>query len=248
MNDITHDDFLGGRLTLVQPKSGYRAGIDPVLLAASCQALPGQSVLDLGCGVGTAGLCLASRVPGIRLYGLEVWQEHADLARQNADACGKEFHIWQSDLRSPPDDLKALRFDHILANPPFFKDGTDASDNGRAIGRSGDAALADWVRFASKRLKPKGHFLVVLRTDRLDELLANMHGILGSIIVQPLVARTGRAPKLCLVRATKGGRGVFKMNAAIALHQGETHNPGNAGYAPEIADILRDGAAFHAFP
>jgi hypothetical protein len=29
--DITQDGFLGGKLWVSQPKTGYRAGIDPVL-------------------------------------------------------------------------------------------------------------------------------------------------------------------------------------------------------------------------
>ncbi|MEL6434627.1 MAG: methyltransferase, partial [Pseudomonadota bacterium] len=60
--DLTKDDFLGGRLQLLQPRAGYRAGIDPVLLAASVEARKGQSILDLGCGVGTAALCIGRRV------------------------------------------------------------------------------------------------------------------------------------------------------------------------------------------
>ncbi|MCO4829001.1 MAG: methyltransferase, partial [Lentibacter algarum] len=60
--DLTHDAFLGGRLKLWQPKQGYRAGVDPVLLAASIAAKAGESVLDLGCGAGAAALCLGRRV------------------------------------------------------------------------------------------------------------------------------------------------------------------------------------------
>ena len=80
----TRDAFLGGKLRLRQPRRGYRAGIDPVLLAASVPARPGQSVLDLGCGAGAAALCLAARVGGLRLAGLERQADYAELARANA--------------------------------------------------------------------------------------------------------------------------------------------------------------------
>jgi tRNA1Val (adenine37-N6)-methyltransferase len=46
--ETTFDAFLGGRITLEQPTKGYRAGVDPVLLAASVPARAGQSVLELG--------------------------------------------------------------------------------------------------------------------------------------------------------------------------------------------------------
>ena len=49
---LTRDAFVGGKLHLWQPKDGYRAGVDPVLLAACVRAQPGQSVLDVGCGQG----------------------------------------------------------------------------------------------------------------------------------------------------------------------------------------------------
>ena len=61
---LTEDAFLGGRLRLLQPAQGYRAGVDPVLLAASVPAMLGQRVLELGCGVGAALLCLGRRGTG----------------------------------------------------------------------------------------------------------------------------------------------------------------------------------------
>ena len=86
--DLTDDAFLSGRLQLLQPRKGYRAATDPVLLAACVPAKAGQSVLDLGCGAGTASLCLAIRVPGLRHAGLELQPDYADLARQNASPLG----------------------------------------------------------------------------------------------------------------------------------------------------------------
>jgi len=78
--ELTEDAFLGGRLRLRQPAAGYRAAIDPVLLAAAVPAAAGDSVADLGCGVATAGLCLLARVPGARVSGLELQAPLADLA------------------------------------------------------------------------------------------------------------------------------------------------------------------------
>ena len=91
MTETIDNDFLDGKLVIRQPVTGYRAATDPVLMAATVPVVPGASVLDLGCGVGTAALCLGHRVPGVTLHGLEVQAGYADLARQNAKANGIDF-------------------------------------------------------------------------------------------------------------------------------------------------------------
>ena len=87
--NITENEYLGGRIRIRQPQKGYRAGVDPVLLAASIPARSGQSVLELGLGVGTAALCLSARVAGLSLTGVEIQSDYAALARENASLeCG----------------------------------------------------------------------------------------------------------------------------------------------------------------
>ena len=83
-DEPSDDRFLCGRLRLLQPRKGYRAATDPVLLAAACPATSGDRVLDLGCGAGAAALCLGLRVPGLALSGLELQPGYADLARDLA--------------------------------------------------------------------------------------------------------------------------------------------------------------------
>src|SRR5215510_9229577 len=93
MNDApspatTLDTVLGGRVMLNQPALGYRVAIDPILLAAACPAEPGETIADLGCGVGTAALCLARRVADVRCVGVDLQPELADLANRNAEENG----------------------------------------------------------------------------------------------------------------------------------------------------------------
>ena len=116
--DLTHDAFLCGRLHLWQPRKGYRAATDPVLLVAACPAVAGQRVLDLGCGAGAASLCLAARVPGLQLAGLELQAAYATLARRNAAENGIDMQVEEGDLASMPRALR-VAFDHVIAKTPY---------------------------------------------------------------------------------------------------------------------------------
>ena len=63
----TDDAFLGGRVQVLQPRKGFRAGLDAVMLAAAVPARAGDRVCELGAGVGTAGV-MRERGKDIYLY------------------------------------------------------------------------------------------------------------------------------------------------------------------------------------
>ena len=244
--DITQDGFLGGQLQLYQPKTGYRAGIDPVLLAAACPAKSGEHVLELGCGVGVASLCLMARVPDVRLYGVEILPEYAQLARDNAAQNNFEFEVQVADVSAWPAPFNGREFHQIIMNPPYFK-GQSSSispDSGRASGRAELVPLSLWVKTAAKRLRPKGYLTLIQRVERLPDILASLTTRLGSISVQPLAPRAGRAPHLVLVRARKAGRAAFQLFPTKNLHSGMAHVQDQPDYAPEISEVLRNGAEF----
>lgn len=238
LGDLSCDAFLGGRVHLWQPRKGYRAGLDPVLLAAAVPAKPGQSVLDLGCGAGAAALCLGARVPGLTLTGVEVQQDYASLARRNG------LDVVQADLTHLPPDLRQVRYDHVIANPPYFDPArrTPAKNAGREVARAEDTRLSDWITVAARRLAPRGYLHVVQHVSRLPDLLAACQERLGSVEVLPLCARMGRAPHLVILRARKEGRAEFVLHASLALHAGDRHVSDRDDYAPEISAILRDAA------
>ena len=243
---VTVDGFLGGQLRLAQPKTGYRAGIDPVLLAAACPAQSGQEVLELGCGVGVASLCLGRRVPGLALNGVEILGEYAQIACENAARNDIEFDVRQGDVSARPTPFFDRSFHHVIMNPPYFaaEASSISPEAGRASGRSEQVALSHWVDMAAKRLRPKGYLTVIQRGERLPDLLAALEGCLGSIVVQPLAPRAGRPAHLILLRARKSGRAAFQLLSAQSLHSGDEHVQGQPDYAPEVSAILRDGAAF----
>jgi len=240
----SEDLLLDGRVRLRQPAAGFRAAIDAVFLAAAVPARAGQRVLDLGTGVGTAALCLAARVPDIRIWGLEIQPDYARLAAENAALNGmaERVRVRAGDLLRPPAELVRDSFDHVMANPPYLpaEAGNPPPDPARAAANvEGEAALADWVAAGLMMLRHKGRLTIVHRADRLDALLAALHGRAGDIVACPLwpgPEPAAKPAKRVLVSARKRVAAPFRLSPGLVLHQAD------GAYTEAAQAVLRDGA------
>ncbi|MFY0692845.1 MAG: methyltransferase domain-containing protein [Paracoccaceae bacterium] len=237
---LSRDDFLGGQVQIWQPLKGYRAATDPVFLAAACPARPGEAVLELGCGAGTASLCLARRVP-VRLTGVELQEDYAELARINARENGIEMEVVTADLARLPAPLLERNFDQVILNPPYFGAGTASEDDGRDIALRERTPLAVWIDSALKRLKPRGWVTVIHRAEALPELLAALLSRAGAIEIKPLSPRTGRPANRVIVRARKGAKAPTQLFNPLILHQGPRHQGDGKDFNAEVEAVLRDG-------
>ncbi len=248
--DLTQDDFLGGKIKVWQPRRGYRAGVDPVILAASVPAKTGQTVLELGCGVGVASLCLAARVPGLQVTGVELQADYAALAQRNAAENALPFDVVTADLRALPADLRNRRFDHVIMNPPYFDRtaGTTSDDTGKDIAFGGDTPLQEWLEVGARRVGPRGHLTLIQRMERLPEALDALTGRLGAFIVRPIAGRMGRTPELFLLQARQEGKTPFRMAPTLIMHQGDSHQGNKDSYTPLVSQALRSGAELPILP
>lgn len=242
MSDLREDGFLNGRLRITQPVRGYRAGADAVMLAACCDARPGQSVLELGCGAGVAILCLGWRISGLNLTGLERQADYAQLAGQNAARNGISCRIVTGDLTLPPADLRSESFDHVIANPPYFLGGTLGPDAGRAQARQEQTPMAEWVSSGLRRLRPGGALTLIQRADRLDALIATLTGRAGDITILPIAARQGREAGRIVMTARKGARGPLRLLAPFIMHENPAHLADGEDLSPAASAVLREGA------
>lgn len=249
VENLTHDRFLSGKIRVWQPKSGHRAGIDPVLLAAATQARGGQSVLELGCGVGVASLCLARRVGDLEVFGVELQREYAALAQRNAAENGIELAVVNADLADLPAEIRSKSFDHVIANPPYYRTGhgTRAVDDGRFTSLTEATPLSVWIDVAVRRMAPRGYLTLIQKADRLQDVLCAMDSRLGDVKVRPLAPRSGRPAELIILQARKGARGPFRLLAPLVLHRGDTHERDGETYVDQVNAVLRDGAALEIF-
>lgn len=237
---VTSDAFLGGRLTLLQPARGFRSGSDAVLLAAACDARAGETVLDLGCGVGAAMYCLGQRVPGTVLSGLECDPESAALARRNGTA-----EVVEGDVHDMPAVLRRS-FDHVICNPPYFVAGAGRASPDRARDtalREDTEGLAAWVDAATRRAGPKGSVTFIARADRLEELIVRLSPRLGRLIALPIAPRAGQDAHRVIVQGVKGRRAPLRLIAPLVLHEGLSHDDDRDSYTAAARAVLRNGKA-----
>jgi tRNA1(Val) A37 N6-methylase TrmN6 len=222
---FTEDAFLGGRLRLRQPKTGHRAGHDAMLLAAVTRAQAGNRVVDLGAGVGAAGLALASRVAGIELVLVEIDSGLAALARDNAQANAIPAEIIVLDVTSEAAafaeaGLRTDSVDVVLMNPPF----NDAlrhrasPDPSRASAHvASEATLERWIHASRRILKSGGILSLIWRADGLKDVLAALDRGFGSLEILPVHADAATPAIRVLVCAVKGGKAPLRIHAALLL-------------------------------
>ena len=240
--DTTEDLLLGGRVRLRQTRHGLRAGLDAVLLAAGIPARPGQVVLEAGCGSGAAFLCLAARVPGLRILAVERDPGLAALARENAAAAGLEAEVIEGDVRDRALARRLPPCDHAFANPPYWPGGTAPPEPGRqsmthATGAEA-AGLGDWGRFLAAPLVRRGTLSLILPAARLDAGMAALAGAgCAGTLLLPFWPREGIAARRVLLQARRGGRGPARIASGLVLH-----GPGE-GFSPAVEAVLRDAAA-----
>lgn len=241
------DDFLGGRITVSQPKEGHRAGSDTVWLQAAVPAREGSRVLDAGAGVGVAGLCLAARFPRLHVTAVEIDAGLCGLAEANAARNGlaARFKVVNADVTSPAEALlaKGLKregYDQVMANPPYYRERTvrPGPDQARAAAHvMQEGALAAWVRFLTTMAAPKGLLTLVHQPQALPELLPLLDRQFGATTVFPLFPKAGQPATRIIVQALKGSRAGVSLLPGLVLHEAD------GGYTAKAEAVLRTGEA-----
>lgn len=243
-DDLSDDALLGGRIRLLQPSRGHRAGTDAVLLAGAVPARAGERVADLGAGVGTAALALLARVDGAAAVMVEIDPELAGLAAENARRNGFAERAAAvvadvSALGRSGSGVAARSLDHVMANPPFNPEtGRRPRDARTALARVATGGLiAAWTAAAARLLRPGGTYTAILRPDALAELLpALAAGRLGSPVLRFVHPHADRPARRLLVQARAGGRGLLSVVPPLILHGGAGH-----AFTPE-ADAAHRGS------
>ncbi|MCA0433614.1 MAG: methyltransferase [Proteobacteria bacterium] len=245
---LTEDAFLGGRLRILQPEKGYRAGIDAVFLAASIPVLAGETVFEAGIGAGVAALCLIARNPAIHVTGIEVATRYAVLCEENGRRNG-----FSQLLRVIHGDVKeALRkdlahmpqhgsFAHAYANPPYFEDGK-VTPSPSLLKAQAHAFGADdlelWIKVMHLMVANRGTVTLVHKAESLGKILLAMEEKFGDIRIAPLYAREGTAASRVIVQGVKGSKAPMQLLPGLVLHGAGSQ------FTADAEAVLREGMAW----
>lgn len=241
--EVSDDAVLGGRLVLRQPLKGHRVGHDAILLAAACAAHPGDQLIDLGSGVGAAGLAVARRVEGLVVTLVEIDPKLAALARDNItrNGLGDRVRAVCLDVAAAPAAFAAAKLvpgsaDRVLINPPFNTAQNPSPEGSRRLAHTAeDNTLAAWLVAAARLLRPGGALTMIWRADGLGEVLAALASDFGAVTVLPVYPRPDAAAIRVLIGAVKASR------APLALLPGLTLADTSARPTAQAEKVLREG-------
>jgi tRNA1(Val) A37 N6-methylase TrmN6 len=224
-----------------------RAGLDAVLLAAAVEVAGPARILDLGSGVGTAGLCVAARLTEARLTLIERDPDIAALAAANItdNALRDRATVVIADVTAPlgRDPATAALLgtaDVVIANPPYASAdaGTRSPDTRRDAAQAMPPdALDDWVRAMAALGHAHATAVMIHRADALSRVLVAFDRRFGAVTIRPIASTVGAPANRTLVTGTKGSGAPLRLLAPLIIHSAD------GGYRPEIEAVLRHGAA-----
>jgi tRNA1(Val) A37 N6-methylase TrmN6 len=245
LSGTSEDAALGGRLLLRQPLRGHRFGHDAILLAAATAARAGEHALELGAGVGAAGLALAARITELRVTLVDVDAGLVALAQQNATRNGMDARVRALclDIGAPPEafaaaGLPAGSVDCVLMNPPFNTAQNPSPDLQRRAAHNAAADTLDkWIRTAWRLLRPSGELTLIWRADGVADVLGSIAAGFGAVALLPIYPKPDAAAIRVIVRAVKASRAPLTLlpGLLLATREGKPNDEAEA--------VLRGGAS-----
>jgi len=243
---VSEDAVLGGALILRQPKRGHRVGHDAILLAAAVAGRAGEHAVELGAGVGAAGLALARRVNGLTVTLVEIDPALTALAHENAATNGLSDRVRTVclDVAAPhaafaAAGLKPASADRVLMNPPFNAAQNPSPERGRRLARTGaQDTLTRWIGAAARLLRPRGVVTLIWRADGLDAMLAALtaeHSF-GGVTLLPVHSKPEAPAIRVLASAVKGSHPPLVLLPGLLLADAKGHP------TPTAEAVLRFGA------
>lgn len=245
--EFTDDYLLDKKVKIFQPVNGYRASSDAVLLSSlPDDNIENARILDVGSGTGAVSLCLAHRLQknNVKIIGLELQEELANLSSQSAAANGFDFvTFYRADIRQKLNiaAYAPCSFDVVISNPPYSEFDMPSPNASKAAAHNHhNFDLVHWLAFCLKSLKPFGKLYIINRAEALPDICAFLKGKAGNITVLPIHSKENQIAKRIIVAAQKDSKAPCKILPPLITHNAD------GKYTADSEKILRRGISFGA--
>ncbi len=164
-------------LKIIQSSKGYTFTTDAVLLANTVKAYRNERVLELGAGSGVISLLISQKTPAKEIVGIELQPRLADMATRSValNNLTDRISIINCNMLEAHKHLDKT-FDVVCVNPPYMEF-TGSKEEATEIDickREVNVTLKEVVAVASKMLKYGGRFYLIVKAERLTDLLSAM--------------------------------------------------------------------------
>ena len=232
------DDLEYKGLKIIQNKNGFCFGIDSVLISDFAKRIKkGSKVLDLGTGTGIISILLSKKQENLKIYGIEIQEDVAEMAERSIKLNGLE-----NDIKIVNDNLKNLNnyfevnsVDAIVTNPPYKKNNTGlkSDDYKNLVSRHEiECTLEDIIVISKKLLKDKGEMYMINRAERLVDIVSSMRkNRLEPKEIRFVHSKQNEGPTLVLVKAVKNAGEFLKIEKPLIIYNED------GSYTDEILEI-----------
>ena len=217
-------------LRLIEQKDSLTFGTDAYLLSAILPKRQNNVCAELGCGSGVISLLALNRKKCAHVYGIEVQEKIADIAKRNAELNGlnEQFTVINSDLREIKASTFGKELDIVFSNPPYMKNDSgkaNESDFKNISRHEVFGGIEDFCACANRILKHGGSFYVVYRPDRMIDLFSALRNAnLEPKRVVFIHSSSNTPPSLLLVQAKKGAKSGIIIEKPLIMFKDGTND------------------------
>ncbi len=225
LNKSERINEINEKLRLIENKDSLTFGTDAYLLASFLPKRSNALGVELGVGSGVISLLALSKKKCQGVYGIEVQENIADIAKRNAklNSFENELKIICKDLREIKASDTNGEVDFVFSNPPYMKltSGKLNENENKSISRHEVfGSIDDFCACAKALLKHGGNFYVVYRPDRITDLFC----ALRNNNLEPkrllLVHKNSHTPpSLLLVSAKLGGKSGLIIDKPLYIYK-----------------------------
>lgn len=223
-------------LFVFQDDSLFKMSLDSVLISNFVTLKNSGNILDIGTGNAPIPIILSTKTKS-NIIGVELQKEIYDLAEKSVSINNiSNVKLINGDIKEVYKDLELESFDTIISNPPYFKVTENINEKSTlALARHEIALKLEDIIIISKRLlKNGGNLALVIRPDRLIEIIELMkNNNLEPKRIKFVYPKKGKESNIMLIEATKNGKSGVKVLDPLYVYNE------NNEYSKELIEYIR---------